>query len=297
MKKIIIYLILLVSAINAHAQKLEFIKCEFTNSLDAQNYPVFYDKDKYCALVKVQLPLPDVTFIDDYIIGEPEFKNKNEWWVYMAPGAKKLSIHANGFPTLDCVFDSKVDSKATYKLEIKVIKPTPFKFYADLGFSVGGTMAPELAIGAYLGGFNVELNAMVPIAKAERIYWNSLSAKPAQYDYKPSLAFGGRIGYGIIVGEKFRITPQAGLMLMMVKETPVSDSANKNPAKGANCASLAIGCKLQYLVSKSFTICITPEYKVPILQSNGFKAMSEVSNNIKKWNNGIGVKLAVGVEF
>lgn len=297
MNKIILYLLLLMSTINVNAQKLEFVKCEFTNSLDAQYHPVFYDTDKYCALIKVQLPIPNVTFIDDYIIGEPVYKNNNEWWIYMAPGAKKLAIHAEGFETLYCVFDEEIESKATYKLEIKIIKPAPFKFYADLGFSAGDTMAPELALGAYLGGFNVELNAMLPMAKAEHIYWNSLSAKPAQYDYKPMLAFGGRIGYGIKVGDKFRITPQAGMTVMMLKETAANDASAKNPAKGANCASVAVDCKLQYLLSKQITISVSPGYRIPVLKSNGFKALSEVSNNIKKWNNGIGIKASVGIDF
>lgn len=303
MKQFITYLLFFFFSLGISAQEVTVKSFkEEISDLSARTNRKYDVNDEACALIKVQYPKAGATF-EGNVVGDVEYKN-GEYWVYVSKGTKRFKIHLPDVPTIVVEFADygvqQVESNTTYSLYFNIIKPKSAstlksKFYVEAGMLIGGTMAPELSIGTYLGGFNVELNMMLPMGKSDEVYWYKGNQQVVA-TYKPSFAVGGRIGYGIMVGKSFRITPQVGVNFMKTAET-LGDNASANIASGAYCSSLVVAVKLQYLVSKNFGISISPEYDAHIMKSEGFKAISESSKKVKGWGNGIGVKAALNIEF
>lgn len=302
-KSIIILLLCLTLFVPVHAQeelKVKSLK-EQLSDLSARTNRRYDLNDVPCALIKVQYPKPGAVF-EGTIVGETEF-HYNEYWVFVSNGTKRLKIHIPGMPTINVTFAdfgiNQVESNTTYILNFHFPKSSSSaatSFYAEAGYVAGSTMGAEVALGMYISGLNIEASAMMPMASEQTVYWQEGDKMPEQFSYKPSLAFGLRVGYGIKAGESFRITPQAGIMYMGLDEKAVGTSS-LTPAKGANCASATIGVKLQYMLSKNFSLCLTPQYSAAVAKSKGFEALADVSDEISKWNNGIGIKLAANIEF
>lgn len=285
---------------------------EAFTDLDAQKHLVEDMNGTPCALVKVQLPVEGVVFENDFIVGTPEFKT-NEYWVYMAAGAAKIDIKHRDYQKLHIEFPHKLKSKTTYNLVIKVPndrhdtkqggKTSSTKSRAsgmhiggmvEAGAVAGGMVGADLAFGLYLGGFNIEADAMLPFGSSADVYWNSPSSSSVKGTYKPSFAFGGRLGYGISIGEKFRVTPQVGVRFLKTSET--LEGGSSAHASGCYCSSMTLNVKLQYKFG-NFSVVASPEYAMPIVKSEGFKELSKTSSTINKWNNGVGVKLGINYEF
>ena len=303
MKKLFLLLFLICGfSLGCDAQEEITVKTfkELISDLSARRNRRYDLNDVPCALVKVQYPKDGATF-EGSMVGNAEYKN-GEYWVYVSKGTKRIKIHLPEIPTIIVEFSDygveQTESNTTYTLEFRFPSASSFKssFYVEAGYTIGSTMGVEASVGTYLAGFNIELNAMLPMASAETVYWMSDTQAPEAFDYKPSIAFGAKIGYGIMAGKNFRITPQAGVRYMALSEK-AKETSSITPAKGANSAALTIGCKLQYMVTKNFGVSLTPEYSIAIAKSKGFKTLADASSRIKKWNNGIGAKIAVNVEF
>lgn len=89
--------------------------------MTASTYPRKDLNNKECALIKVVITEPNVTF-EGNVIGEVEFKT-NEYWVYVSNGTKQLKVKvANALPLLINFKDHNiidVKSKLTYELFLK----------------------------------------------------------------------------------------------------------------------------------------------------------------------------------
>lgn len=79
-------------------------------------------KGAVCALVKV-LVLADKVSFDGVVVGDVERKG-NEYWVYMRPGAARLSVQIPNMQPLDVSFEDfgveSLSSKVTYALRLDV---------------------------------------------------------------------------------------------------------------------------------------------------------------------------------
>lgn len=301
-KRLVCFFLSLLAIFSVSAQEVITVKTfkELTADIAARTNRRFDGNDNPCALLKILYPKEGATFEGYGITGDTEFKN-GEYWVYMSGNAKRIKIHLPDTPTIELEFSdfgiSSVQGNTTYSVEFVFPKSggkLPFKFYTEVGFVAGGMMGPELSFGAYLGGFNLEANAMLPLGSAG-LYWNHAYSPTVGCTYKPVFSVGGRLGYGISIGEKIRLTPQVGMMFLKTSEK--HDDNTSAFAKGAYSSSLAIDVKFQYFISKNISIALVPEYDMILMKSNGYKMLSESSSKIKKWNNGVGGKLALNFEF
>ena len=119
------YLIILITSIllasNGYGQGIEVTGLSH-NAIDlsAGIYPRHDLNNKECALIKVLLPTPGVTF-EGNVVGESEFKT-NEYWVYVTDNTKQLKIKVPGaLPLLITFADhgiTNVKSKQTYELSV-----------------------------------------------------------------------------------------------------------------------------------------------------------------------------------
>lgn len=272
---------------------------EATASLKSRTEARYDQNDVAAALIKVRYPKPGARFEAKMgLVGDAEYR-EGEYWVYLPTGTKDLTIFLPEIPPMTVVFADfgirSVLSKVTYNMEFEFpSKGAKLSFYADAGFAMGGMMDAGLAFGMYLGGFNIEVDAMLPFGPSDVIWWNHPDKAPVRCTYKPSLAIGGRLGYGIKLGEKMRLTPQVGVQFLKTSEATSDGAAHYN---GSYNSSLTIAAKFQYFLGKSFYLGLCPEFDLAIVKSPGFKTLAATSSKINKWNNGIGARVFLGIEF
>lgn len=153
--------------------------------------------------------------------------------------------------------------------------------------AVGGT------IGCYLHNVNLEASYYYSFSKSEDIYWCEKDVWPARCVYAPALNLSAKVGYGIPVATRFRITPQIGGIFIKLDE----DGNLKSVADGANSANLLGSVRFSMALSNLLMISISPEYQMNINSSAGYKALKDVSPKIKQWSEGFNVKLGIGIMF
>lgn len=102
--------------------------------------------NEMCALLVVVMQEKDVMFSGGYMLGNATEKEM-EYYVYMAKGAKKLTIVKNGFLPYTCVFEDfgikSLEPNQVYKLTIEMVDniqevsgSIEGHYYVDMGLSV-----------------------------------------------------------------------------------------------------------------------------------------------------------------
>ena len=119
---IILFTLMLLKLGSVYSQEINVLGFYLQpTDLTASTYPRKDLNNKECALIKVVITEPNVTF-EGNVIGEVEFKT-NEYWVYVSNGTKQLKVKvANALPLLINFKDHNiidVKSKLTYELFLK----------------------------------------------------------------------------------------------------------------------------------------------------------------------------------
>lgn len=142
-------------------------------------------------------------------------------------------------------------------------------------------------VGANIGGHFKNFNAEVSYTKilgSEQFYYNSTSSTSLDVS---GYSIGAKVGYGIIVGPKLRVTPQVGAkMLYLNGQDNLSDDV---------CAT--IGCRVEYAIASHFGVSLTPEYSLAVSKDDTAKELTEVSSKIKGWLSGIYLRVGLNVYF
>lgn len=168
------------------------------------------------------------------------------------------------------------------------------EFYAELGIQAGSFMAFGGSIGGYLSNFNIELSVMSCSGKSEDIYWNGNETIPIATKYQPQLSISGKLGYGIAVDTRYKITPQLGISSLTLKESTTKSTSN-SLADGSNVISANVGVRLSAVISNHFGISLSPTFSFAASKSNGFKELEYISTKIKNWGEGINIKFGLMV--
>ena len=115
--RIITLSLLILSSINASAVKLELIElCEGLSPSVYRNPP---DTSKV-ALIKVCIPTEEAFFEGQVISSrkvEKEGNHNNMFWIVVAEGTDKLTVHCEGYEPLEATFPP-LKSLFTYYMEI-----------------------------------------------------------------------------------------------------------------------------------------------------------------------------------
>lgn len=183
-------------------------------------------------------------------------------------------------------------------VEINLAKIMNYKneAYVEANVRAGTFMAFGATVGGYIYNVNVEASCLVGSGKSETVYWSGNDTKPIASQYSPSMSVGGKIGYGIALGSRFRITPQIGLNVLKLKET-MQEGTTETPAEGANVTSALASLRFSAAIVNHFAISLSPEFSFKMMESDGYKVLSETSSTIKKWGNGFNVKLGLTAFF
>ncbi len=168
------------------------------------------------------------------------------------------------------------------------------EFYMQVGYNVLGAEGMTAGMGAYIANFNMEANYILGFRKSEPIYWidEEYGSKPFTATYKLS-GYNGKLGWGIRCSSRFRITPQIGCQILQFKEE--TDYYEVVPK--ASVASLTGGIRFNFAIATCLGISVSPEYIYPISKSEGYKAISGVSEKIKKYSEGLGCNVSLNLFF
>ena len=209
-------------------------------------------------------------------------------------GDHKIKLIYYGYKPIEKkVYFGNTD-QMTFSLQKQYVKSKDI--YIEAGLGIGSSMNVSASVGTHIANFNIELDYSYCFQKSPTIYWNytgeDYDYSPDACTYSPSLILGGKLGYGVVVGTRFKITPQLGYRF-----TKFSESGSGSHIDGANCSSVTIGARAYCAFLSHFGISLTPEYAIGISKSDGFQTLSEVTSKIKNMGEGFNAKLSLVLTF
>lgn len=231
-----------------------------------------------------------------YVDGD--FKGNTPYTYEEEAGDHKIRLMYQGCKPIERkVYFGNTD-QMSFSLQRQYVKSTDG--YIDVGVGLGSSMNFTAAVGCHIANFNLEVDYGYGFQKSPTIYWNYTGNDDNDYypdacTYSPSLNLAGKVGYGVIVGTRFKITPQVGFRFTKLSESSISSQYNH--INGANCSSATIGARLYCALSSRFGISLTPEYSVGVYKSDGFKTLSELTSKIKNMGEGFNARFALVFTF
>ena len=162
----------------------------------------------------------------------------------------------------------------------------PTAIYAQVGVQAGTMMGIGAAVGGYFRNINVEASATMGLAK-ESIYLNSTNGSEPRLEEVKPMCFGGRVGYGIIIGTRMRLTPQVGASVLSVKDNEISTHAI--------CATA--GLRFEYAIADHFGVSATGEGCFAVSKHSVFEQIAAVSSKIKGWGTGGNLRIGAYISF
>ena len=251
---------------------------------------------------QINVKLTDI--IDVTIKSDPDAKifvdgkdvGKTPWRGSLISGEYAVKLQASGYNPLEKKI--KVDERNT-SYSFKLSK----RYYYSDNFVLAATatadpigMNPGGYLGIYLSNVYLEGYVQYAMRSSGDIYWydNETEDDPVPYTYKPTIA-GGKVGYGLIVGNRVRLTPYLGAGLKQLKGTPASGYNGIPELTSTSAVDVNGGLKLSIALSSVFELNITPEYHYTIPWKNLYKELCDISPFVKKWNNGLTISVGLGL--
>lgn len=181
-------------------------------------------------------------------------------------------------------------------VELKRNYVQPFEFYVQAGYNPQCCSGITIGFGGYIFNFNMEMNLIASSSKSEPIYWSDPSNDkqlPIAATYKPAFGYVYKMGYGIRLNRRLRLTPQAGIQYVQLTESMDSEDVITDPY----VCSFTIGVRCSLALARHVGLSLTPEYLAPIGKSDGYKVLSDVSNDIKSFGTGFNTNVSLNIFF
>lgn len=231
-----------------------------------------------------------------YIDGK--YKGATPYFYEGEAGTRTVKLFSKGYKPIEKKVYFGNDTAMVFSLQKQYVRNTDYYFAA--GMDIGSTMNVSAALGTHIKNFNIEINYQYCFDESPTIYWNNLDANasensyyPDEVRYNPQIIIGGKIGYGINVGTRFKFTPQIGYQFTKLKENLKVIHNSSRYIDGAYCSSLTVGIRAYCAFSSRFGMSLTPEYRIGGAKSEGFKTLSDVSSKIKSFGEGFNLNLSL----
>ncbi len=228
-------------------------------------------------------------YIDDNYKGSTPYEYEGE------VGTHKVKLFRDGYKPIEKKIYFGNEDIINFSLQKQLVRKKDF--YVAIGAEIGSSMCVSASLGTHIANFNIELDYSYCFQKSPTIYWNYTGDDndytPDACTYSPSLILGGKLGYGVIVGTRFKITPQIGYRFTKLSE----DSSGSSHINGAYCSSATVGLRAYCAISSHFGISLTPEYAIGVSKSEGFRTLSEVTSKIKNMGEGFNANISLVFTF
>lgn len=189
-----------------------------------------------------------------------------------------------------------VDNIERPRLEPQKPQQKP-EFYVGANYQLGGLSGVGLSVGGYIAGVNIQADVIVGMSKSEPIYWNGLSTDPYSYTYSP-LYFGLKLGYGIGIGDKLRLTPQVGVGVSKISGSVDHQGQGTDPGVTAmSVVPLSVGIRAEYMITNNIGVAVAPEFDIALQQGAPYETVSAVSSDVKGFGQGFNLKAGVFFKF
>lgn len=239
------------------------------------------------------------------IDGKPE--GKTPLHINRIAGNYQIILSAHGYSTVSKKMRLDGTTKdMTIKLHRNYTRHN--EFYMQIGCNIGGMTALNFGIGGFIHNVNIEGNYLLGLINSEQIYWSDKSGEslPFTATYKP-LGGNVKVGYGIRLHSRIRLTPQVGCQFITLRETTkesfISNDYTQSSqyylgaANGSKATSLTFGIRCNIAIAPWLGLSVSPEYLIGISKSNGFKSLSGISSKIKSYSDGFNCNASLNIFF
>lgn len=215
----------------------------------------------------------------------------------MSSGDYMLELRMNKYKT----FKESVHLDGSHPHKDITLEPQyqrPNSFYIQPFLQVGSNMSVGGAIGGYISNINIEGYYAVGMKESEMVYWNAStgSEKPCGYTYKAS-TMGGRVGYGIILNTKMRLTPQLGIGVVNITSAETYNTTPSFDASKAYAVNASVGAKFEYALLNCIGVYAAPDISFAVKKSQYFTDMEPISSTIKGFASGFNLRIGLSLFF
>lgn len=264
-----------------------------------------FEKDiRLEAIVAVEFtskPKNSKVIIDGTYIGTTPISN------ILSSGKHTVEYQHAGYASNNWTRDFKTDNEVFNK-NLNRIYYKNNEAYMEGGAQAGTFLAYYGIIGFNIHNVNFEGVYRGGIDKSEDVYLNySNGSAPTSCSFKVKQYWGGKIGYAIKLGGRWRITPQIGggssELSLKANEGDVSynfvDNTFANYINDDDKATYVVtgcaDCKIEFALTRGVSMIVVPEYTMALKKGETYEKLEAVSSKIKGW--GTGFNCALGLHF
>lgn len=264
-----------------------------------------FEKDiRMEAIVAVEFtskPKNSKVIIDGTYIGTTPISN------ILSSGKHTVEYQHAGYASNNWTRDFKTDNEVFNK-NLNRIYYKKNESYMEGGAQAGTFLAYYGIIGFNIHNVNFEGVYRGGIDKSEDVYLNySNGSAPTSCTFKVKQYWGGKIGYAIKLGGRWRITPQIGggssELSLKANEGDVSynfvDNTFANYINDDDKATYVVtgcaDCKIEFALTRGVSMVVVPEYTMALKKGETYEKLEAVSSKIKGW--GTGFNCALGLHF
>ena len=179
------------------------------------------------------------------------------------------------------------------------------EWFAKKGFYIGaetdviGFVFVDGVLGGYWKGICAEFRFGCPLRASEtasfnRLYEDGSVGESQSMEIRLGYKVGGMLGYGFLVGKRFRLTPSAGIQSTMLFGIPSDETV---PEQWTYVLSGVGALKMDFAVLPIMSVHLTPEYVFPLGKDGFVNAFESVCPSMPKWYGGFHVNAGIHFNF
>lgn len=235
--------------------------------------------------------------IDDKLIGNTPIRKES-----LSLGTHTVEVRKDGYRSIKrSVYITGENTFQT--VDVRLIKKeflNQNNGYIGISYQAGHMESISGNVGFYSSNFNVEGSISFSRMSMEKVFWItspeswSGTMTRREYDYSVPFVLQAGIGYGILLGDRFRITPQIGISNYRIKGRPINSViSDQTSYVMSGWASL----KLDLCLMEHVSLMVSPLYEKAFLYGDLAKALTKNAEFVNKWANGFSVKAGVAFYF
>lgn len=170
------------------------------------------------------------------------------------------------------------------------------KYYLGAEASVGGEIAACIVGGVCFSGVDVKLHVLFPLGTKGIAYYNLpiRYGRSREMELMPGNGIELVAGYGIPFGEKFRLTPSAGIRYTSV----IGKTTDWSLMEQRSYVFSGLGAlKVEYALSPSYSLVVTPGYAVPLGRDAFVRSFETSLPAIRTWYGGLFIHVGIHFKF